>query len=505
MMLPRYSGFIYLILALVLVPFMPSTDSLWVDEAQTWRYAKQPTLVSFSQQFATERNSEAQMPLGMLGAWSWAQILGTSEFALRAPNMFYAIGAIFCFYLIGRREDLPALPLFLAVQPYLWFYVNEARPYTLQMLGGSLLLLALHQVYRGNIASIRWVMLWAVGAVICSASSMLGAIPTFAFSVAILWELLRLHYFPKRHQITIIAGSALSLLALGLYYMRTLLAGSGGAKIWSVGLQNILFSGIEFLGFAGLLPPRQELRELARTGLSQTNELLNLWLFALPTTLLAAVFAVLAFYWFRNLKQTPRWIFACLAVFSGSAILLFLAALVVGFPFWGRHLAPVFPTFVAAVGWVFCLCWRAPSLAIKISSLTLLSLLLASSLMLRFDPMHAKDDYRSAAALAQETINKGGTVWWAADQSAAQFYGLATIVHDGTQLEAFKTDGAFMANNRDSLYLAALPTPSLVILSKIDVYDINGHLQQWIAENKFMLMRKSSAFNFFQIAQECID
>jgi hypothetical protein len=492
------SASIFFLLALALVPLMPSTGSIWVDEAQTWRYARHTTLADVWNEFRGEKFSEAQMPLGMLGAWSWAQLFGTSEFALRAPNMFYAVGAIFCFYLIGRREDLPVLPLFLAVQPYLWFYVNEARPYALQILGGSLLLLALHQVYRGNIASIRWVTLWAVGAIISSASSMLGAIPTFAFSAAILWELLRLHYFPKRQQIAIIAGTLLSLTALGLYYVKTLLAGSGGAKIWSVGLQNVLFSGIEFLGFAGLLPPRHELRELARTGLSQPAELLGLWSFALPTTLLAVVLTVLVFFWFRHLKDTPRWILACLAVFLGSAILLFLAALVVGFPFWGRHLAPVFPAFVAASGWVLFLGWRAPSLAIKISAVSLLSLLLLSSLMISFAPMHAKDDYRSAAALALETVNEGGAIWWAADRSAAQFYGLTTIVPDGVASVEASEDGAFMANSRDAAYFAALPEPSLVILSKVDVYDRGGSLLCWLGENQYKLVARKPAFSFYK-------
>ena len=492
------SAFIFLLLAFALVPLMPSADSIWVDEAQTWRYARHTSFADVWNEFRVEKFSEAQMPLGMLAAWSWAQIIGTSEFALRAPNMLYAMGAILCFYLIGRREDLPVLPLFLAVQPYLWFYVNEARPYALQILGGSLLLLALHQVYHGNIASIRWVMLWAVGAIICSASSMLGAIPTLAFSAAILLELLRLHYFPKRVQIAIIGGTALSLIALGLYYVKTLLAGSGGAKIWNVGLQNILFSAIEFLGFAGLLPPRHELRELARTGPNQPAELFVLWPFALPTTLVAVVLTVLVFFWFRNLRKTPQWIFACIAVFMGSAILLFLAALVVGFPFWGRHLAPVFPAFIAGTGWVLSLCWRSPSPVIKISAASLLSLLLVSSLILRFSPLHAKDDYRSAAAVALETVNEGGTVWWAADRSAAQFYGLQTIVPDGINSVEASEDGAFMANSRGAAYFATLPEPSLVILSKVDVYDRGGSLRCWLEENQYKLVARKPAFSFYE-------
>ena len=475
---------------------MPSADSIWVDEAQTWRYARHTTFAAVWNEFRVEKFSEAQMPLGMLGAWSWAQIVGTSEFALRAPNMLYAIGAIFCFYLIGRREDLPVLPLLLAVQPYLWFYVNEARPYALQVFGGSLLLLALHQVSRGNIASIRWVMLWAVGAVICSASSMLSAIPTFAFSAVILWELLRLHYFPKRHQITIIAGTALSLIALGLYYVKTLLAGAGGAKIWSVGLQNILFSGIEFLGFAGLLPPRQELRELVRTGLSEPNELLNLWLFVLPTTLLAVVVAVLVFYWFRNLKQTPRWIFACTAVFSSSTILLFLAALVMHFPFWGRHLAPVFPTFVATVGWALCLGWRGSSPWLTLSVLMLLALLMASSLMLRFSPLHAKDDYRSAAALAQETINEGGTVWWAADPAGAKYYGIFPVLPNA-EVTAYEKS-VILVSNLSHKHLSKQRKPRVLVISKSDIYDTKGALQECVEKTSPATRHFKAGFQVFK-------
>jgi hypothetical protein len=324
---------------------------------------------------------------------------------------------------------------------------------------------------------------------------MLGAIPTFAFSAAILWELLRLHYFPKRQQIAIIAGTLLSLTALGLYYVKTLLAGSGGAKIWSVGLQNVLFSGIEFLGFAGLLPPRHELRELARTGLSQPAELLGLWPFALPTALLAVVLTVLVFFWFRHLKDTPRWILACLAVFLGSAILMFLAALVVGFPFWGRHLAPVFPAFVAASGCVLFLGWRAPSLAIKISAVSLLSLLFLSSLMLSFAPMHAKDDYRSAAALALETVNEGGTIWWAADPAGANYYGIFPNLP--TAAVAAGEKNVILVSNITYKQLSGLPYPQMLAVSKQDIYDSKGALQEWIEKHSLVAKHNYAAFQVF--------
>lgn len=496
-MTERRSSLIFLITALALVPLMPSGDSIWVDEAQTWRYARHDSLAEVRAEFRAEKFSEAQMPLGMAAAWGWAQLLGTSEWALRAPNMVYAVGAILCFYLIGRRERLPLMPLFLAFQPFLWFYMNEARPYALQIFGGSLLLLALHQVYRGSISSIRWVLVWGAGALVCSAGSMLGAIPSLTFSGAILCELVRRSYRPARRQLAVFAGTTLLLFGLGGYYLQTLLAGAGGSKIWSIGLQNVLFSIIEFVGFAGLLPSRQELRAMARAGLSYSGEFLNLWTFALPTLVMAILLVVLGLFWLRHFRQTPRWITACLLVTAGSAALLFTASLVVGFPFWGRHLAPAFPAFIAAFGWLVASAWRSSRLLAKASAAGLVVLLLISSLMLRSSDRHAKDDYRTAATAAKQVVDADGIVWWAADSSAALYYGLQTGLFPDTSGGPAIEPGAFMANNRTVAYLDRLPKPDLIILSKLDIYDRYGFLRQWMQRNDYTFSVRKTAFDFF--------
>jgi len=492
----RKSSVIFLLAALALVALMPSADSLWVDEAQTWRYARHMSLNAAWQEFRGERFSEAQMPLGMAAAWAWAQFFGTSEFALRAPNMLYAAGAILCFYLIGRKEDAPLLPLFFAVQPYLWFYVNEARPYALQIFGGSLLLLALYQVYRGSISSVRWVVAWGAGVLVCCASSMLGAIPSLAFSGAILWELVRRHHFPGKGQLAIFAGTTLSVMGLGVYYLQTLLAGSGGAKIWNVGLQNLLFSVVEFLGFAGLLPPRQELREMARAGLSQSSEALNHWPLALPAILMAVVFIFIGIFWVRHIRQTPRWITACLAVTAVSAALLFTASLVVGFPFWGRHLAPAFPAFAAALAWPVAMAWRGSWPLAKASAATLLVLLLISSFMLRFSERHAKDDYRSAASFAHETLAKGGTVWWAADPAGANYYGIFPV--DSNAALAAGEMNVVLASNLPYEQLTGLPHLQMLVLSKPDIYDAFGQLRSLSSARSLHLFETLPGFTIWK-------
>jgi hypothetical protein len=493
----RNSSLIFLLAALALVPLMPSGDSIWVDEAQTWRYARHATVTEVWTEFRNDKFSEAQMPLGMAAAWSWARILGTSEFSLRAPNMLYAIGAILCFYLIGRKEPIPLLPLFLAVQPYLWFYVNEARPYALQMFGGSLLLLSLYEVYRGNTSSLRWVVLWGLGALISSASSMLGAIPTFAFSAAIAAELIQRRLQPSSKQVLALAASILPLLVMAAYYLSALLAGAGGAKIWKVGPQNILFSAIEFLGFAGLLPPRHELRHIVRTGLNHPEELAGMWPFAIPASIMLVLLFAIGLYWIARIRQTPRWIFACAAVMATSAALLLAASMVVGFPFWGRHLAATFPAFVTTACWGASFAWSGHSLIARTSSAALVLMLLASSLMLRFSGMHSRDDYRSAATFAQRTFNEGCIVFWAANPDAARYYGLEVARELPGKRQASLPTQCYLVSNLSESQISLLPNPQVIILSKPDLYDATGALRQLIEQESYYLKEQLPSFEIF--------
>jgi hypothetical protein len=491
------SSLLFLIAALALVPLMPSGDSIWVDEAQTWRYARHASIAAVWEEFRNDRYSEAQMPLGMAAAWGWARILGTSEWALRAPNMVYALGAILCFYLIGRRERMQLMPLFLAVQPFLWFYVNEARPYALQMFGGSLLLLSLYDVYRGNLSSPRWAVLWIAGALICSASSMLGAIPTLAVTIAMAAELLRRRFWPSKNQFVAICTGTVSLLALGAYYIKTLFEGAGGAKIWNVGLQNVVFSAIEFLGFAGLLPARHELRSIARAGLTSPDELLALWPFAISASVLLILLIAIGLYWIFNCKQTPRWVFACLFVTAASAGLLLAASLVVGFPFWGRHLAGSFPALVAATCWAVSHAWRQASSVFRFASAALVIVLLSSSVVLRLSNLHAKDDYKSAATIAKESLDNGEIILWAANVQAAEYYGLQLTEELLINRKSSLQPHVYLVSNIPVERVSELPDAGKIILSKPDLYDTHGALTGLVRNNRYELSEELSSFRIF--------
>ena len=130
----------FAIVAFILCLFMPSAQSLWIDEAQTWHYASAPTVGALFSELNTTHTSEGLMPLGMLVPWAGIRIFGEGEWQLRALNILWAAVAVGAFLVLGRRWRVPWAPLFMAVQPFLWYYADEARPYALQIAASAWLL-----------------------------------------------------------------------------------------------------------------------------------------------------------------------------------------------------------------------------------------------------------------------------------------------------------------------------------------------------------------------------
>ena len=474
-----YSLFLWV--ALALVPLMPSSDSIWVDEAQTWRYARHTTFSGWWAEMASDRFSESQMPLGMFSSWVGARFLGTSEWAMRAPNMLWAAGSIFIFYLLGRSLHQPFLPLLLAVQPYLWFYANEARPYALQIFSGSILLYGLHQgiqlKLRGNI----WALFFGTGAVLACASSMLGLFSTVP-AVLILFYYIHKKKFPiTRAHLAIGIFFTVTLLPLGLYYVSKVLQGAGGAKIWKVGISNLAYSFLEFSGFTGLLPARQVLRTLARNSISACSVWPLTPLRIVFTTFLISFFLLMVIWVIKSWRQISGWPRSCLFFFVASFFLLWCAASLVQFPFWGRHLAASFTAYVSLIG-AFLGCLLSKGLGGRALVITFFISLTVSSFLLRFSPDHAKDDYRGAARWLLTHFNQGDTIWWAADDAAARFYGLKDL--------------DFVAN-LDSAALALKAQPGLIVISKLDVYDAHGAIQQWVKTNSFQQVASFQSFTIW--------
>jgi hypothetical protein len=297
----------------------------------------------------------------------------------------------------------------------------------------------------------------------------LFGIVTFAAVILVVFALVwKKSVTISRSWIAICISLFCGCLLLGIYYIGALRRGAEGARLWSVGAANLAFSLYEFGGFAGLGPPRYEIRELAQNG--GISSVLR------ATLPYAAALGCLAFFLTVSicrgltasvtptLRYVARSNAAVVVVAWMATVSLALAA---HFPFWGRHLAPTLPFYVVVLT-VGAMAGRGPSTRVSswlIGGLT--AILLGSSLCLRFAESHRKDDYRAASAIARNAAARGELVWWAADGDAALYYG----INFSTDRES--SSGILPLTRASNL--SGRPVPDTIVLSKPEIYD-EAHL-----------------------------
>jgi len=149
------------------------TQSFWLDELVTVSLLDR----DFADMLEGVRGTEATPYLYYVLAWPWAQVFGLGEVGLRslsavvgtlAVPVSYAAGAALC----SRRVGVVVAAL-VAVHPFLVWYAQEARSYSLLVLLGACVVLFLGRALRAPRRSD--LALWAV------ASSL--AIATHYFAV----------------------------------------------------------------------------------------------------------------------------------------------------------------------------------------------------------------------------------------------------------------------------------------------------------------------------------
>jgi hypothetical protein len=495
------SGLIWLVSGLALVFLMPSNQSLWIDEGFTVPYAQEDSFTQFMSRLENEQGSEALMPLGMFSSWAGAKIFGRSEVGLRAVSALWAAVAVLLLWRAGVLIGFSWLPAFLACQPFLWYYGGEVRPYAMVIAMSSGLLYAFVTILSSEGDTNRGLhALLLFGPLLC-ATHVLGVVSSAVVAGVVGIELLRRRWRPRPRDLPAFATSGGALVLLGLYYAGVI---SRGADInwegpWKVGLGNLLFSGYELLGFMGLGPGRYELRQSAiQRGIGGALQGL-----AQPALVGLAVLALLYAliplrFWRRSRSERPAAYGLALRagfVIMGTAGIMFVLCLIVGSPFWGRHLASLLPFSVLVVG----IATNAPdgSGRRSLNMLTLLlgATLLTSSLLVRFHPDHRRDDYRGAARIARIAVQQGETVWWAAAPESAEYYGVVFCRVGAAEQRAcvVRTD------NRDNEKLKGLPDPDVILISKPELHDRTGEVRRYIEEHGFQLKCRLMAFEVFSL------
>lgn len=460
-----------------------SNQSFWIDEANAGWKAIQPNFGAWWRTLKVEGGSDAQMPFYMAALWGWEKIVGHGEWALRALNLLWFLPSLYFF--AGNR---PGRWLAAGASAFVWYCLDEARPYGMQI-GASLLLFGVGERMLTRSApdrSIPPVELWlfALGLIVLAGSSLLGVIWAGAavgiVALARSWPGRELRSPRFVLPAVLLVGV---FAALGAYYAWNLKQGARASTIAGTDARNLAFAGYELLGLSGLGPGRTDLR---------AGGLLAFRPYLVPLSLLTLISGGVILTGARQFWciVPRRTLFTCVVVLGGAAGLLLAAGYVKHFRVLGRHFTPLLPVVLAvqAVG----LSTLARRRTGTILAAVFLVLSLTSAASIRFAPRHAKDDYRRAAAVANDARQNGKQVWWNADRAGAFFYGLP-ISTDATEHNA-----AWLLGSPIEGFAKTLPEPSLVITSKPDIYDGRGVLAAYLKEHGYQPITNFMAFTLWR-------
>ena len=514
----RISFLWYFLLPLALLALAPSSQSLWIDESYIARFVALPNnLQEWCILAWRDPLAEPFKPGYALTAYFFSYIFGVTEYGLRCANLVWGATALVALGLVGKKIRISWLPLAFAAHPFVWFYMNEARPYAMQLAASSWMLTALVflTVPDGMRRSrVIWTNVFWVASLACYSANMLGSLSIASCLIAAAGIFIRKRRWPEREVWMWSAPWILLHAFLSVYFVYRMATypSSVGAICWPLTPANIGFALYELLGFLAFGPGRDEIREVAQsTGVRGVLSLM------VPCAIFLGGFA--AFNIVALIGGIKSWLAGThrlfIFLFSAAAALnilfMFIGAYFAGWPFWGRHLTPVFP-------FLLCLCaigYAGFGNLTKTLASIWVGMMLAASIHMRFGEMHPKDDYRSAAAYARTVIAQQKTVWWAADDISANYYNLFPVNKEAAAQHHYAPPFAYSrwpqpppagSTPGEALLvvsplpeqLAVLPYPYTIILSKVDINDMNGVLRDWMRNNRFRLVKSFAAFSVWQ-------
>jgi len=477
--------FVSIMSSLLIGAVAVSNQSLWIDEASTAFKAVQPSLGSWWATMVQEKGSDLQMPLYMLCAWAWEKIFGPSEYALRASNIpWFAVAAVAMTSIFPKKVHLQFSVLILTLtNAFLWYYLSEARSYIVLFAFSAVTTACLLRALadQSSVNSAVWFFLFCVGLIGLCATSLIavpwavGATTAVAVSLGVNETRRMLWRFRWTTALTTAA-----LIALATYYIWTLRIGAGASEVGKTGPKNLLFILYELSGLTGLGPGRLDLREHGLVAYQPFLLILGLGVVAVVALSLAG-FSALS----RNIN--PR----RLTFFGFAVALPCLLVLVAGYAghmrLLGRHVTPVLPPVLAFLAVGLNGLFSSPRLILRPFVFLCVTALAASAVEIRFAPRHQRDDYRSAAAEARKAIANGKKSWWVADISTARYYKVPLDSADLT-----------LSANLNEESIEGLPAPDLVLLSKPDIYDPAGKIENYLRAHDFKVTRTLPAFQIFQ-------
>jgi hypothetical protein len=453
---------------------MISAESFWLDEGITASWVPMRSLGDVIQRLWRDRNSESQMPLYIAGVVAWGQLVPANEWALRSFNLIWLLGSFYGALVFARRNGIGFFPLVFVAQPFLWRYVNEFRPYAMQIFFAMWQLIALFDFYHNRNEKWRMTSFLCAGWLGCSLH-MLGVIPVLVQGALILYMRLRRRLrFQRSDRLALIPG-AIAFAALGYYYLQTLLRGAGGAKLWDPGLGNVLYSCYELTGLMGVGPSPLALRTAARVGMGSIVSVASPFAFGMTlyAVLLGLVLLCGGWQMMRSRVQVSAFLLSLvLCVFSLGG--LFMLAWMANWPFWGRHLAFLLPSYVAVCSILFSAAWKHRTMRWAVALMFLG--LTFSSLNLRFAARFAKEDYRQAVQIAGDMNDKDLVVWFLGSPATTAYYDIDFAVRHSR--------GLYLVCNAQDV--RSMGRPDHVIITRPEVTDAHAVVRQFVRDNGYL-------------------
>jgi hypothetical protein len=467
-----------------------SNQSYWIDEISTAHKAMMPTLEGWWGRMRAEGTSNLQLPLYLLYAWGWARLFGYSEFALRAGNLVWWLTALTVVSLLWRthRRFCALLAVTLMTNAFAWYYLNEARPYAMQIGTSFLVCGSLYGLLRGDLAAPQerwWAGAGGLGLVLLSASGLLAMYWLGALLLAVALgadrRALKRLLWQYRGQWS---ATLLFLIGIALYYVWTVQLGADVSHVGTTDWRNPMFIIYELFGLAGTGPGRIELRQ---------QGLRSLLPYAVPLAVQGGLLATVCYFGLRRVFDSRFRRIAILTALcvGGAALFLFVFGGLTRFRVLGRHVTPLLPLVLLIVALGLDALWARPARAGRLIVIACLMFNLWSSICVRFCDRHARDDYRAAAGFAKSGLGNGETVWWDADPQATLVYGVRASNPPA------KPGHAVLLFNPTGELLSSLSVPDLVIASKPDVYDAHGALRAFVSTHGYIPISSPQAFTIW--------
>jgi hypothetical protein len=482
-----FYALVFLLVTLVAV----SNDSLWIDECATAYFAAHASLKGAFQEMISLKWPEIQAPLYLSYIWAWAKVVGSSEYLLRfAGAPWFLAGAVL--FITSWSEPRKRLCAGMAVglSPFAWFYLNEARLYSMQI---GLALAVMASLIRlnddandGRPFRLRWLVVFCSSMVLLSLVNVLGMIWASAailMSVALFGPRRLLHELRKHW---VLGSSTVALLmACGGYYLWTRTLGVAPTNVAKTNWQTLCSILYEQLGFNGLGPGRLVLRQGGFGALKGWLPALGIYFLTLALVLLAAAAQLLQ-------PARRRLTFFAAVALTAPGIFILALAFLTPFRVLGRHFAPFVTVIilVLTIGLARLLQSKTWWSRVGLGAFLLLSLF--SCLSQRFSSRHARDDYRGAAAIAKACLARGQSVWWDADPYSCNYYG----VPSSTSWDA--PGKVWLMGFQETGYEQRPARPDVVVTStKTDIYDQEGTLHGFLKREGYSQGEVLSAFVIF--------